>query len=144
MHVSDVMHDGVQVISMRDSFAQAAVALRERRISSLVVTDERGPAGIVTERDVVGLVADGMDPTSTVIGARMTGEPITVEPDTDLHEAARIMAARGIRHLPVVEGSTLVGMVSMRDLVTWASAQAETTPDLWPDLMAAIATEWPH
>jgi CBS domain-containing protein len=144
MLVGDVMHEGTHVISPRDSFAQAAEALRERRISSLVVSDDGTPAGIVTERDVVGVVADGMDPAITRIGERMTGGPVTVERDTDLREVARIMALRGIRHLPVVDGGMLVGMVSMRDLVSWACTQIEVTPDLWPDLMAAIATEWPH
>ncbi len=144
MRVGEVMHDGVVVIEPRETFAAAAATLRARRISSLVVSEGGRPAGIVTERDVVSVVADGLDPGATPIAERMSGEPVTVARDVDVRDAARVMAARGIRHLPVVEDGELVGMISMRDLVSWASREAESNPDLWPDLMEAIATEWPH
>ena len=144
MHVGEVMHDGVEVIGSSETFAAAAATLRARKISSLVVSRGGSPAGIVTERDIVGVVADGLDPGATTIADRMSGDPITVTRDADIREAARVMAARGIRHLPVVDGGQLVGMISMRDLVSWASRESEATPDLWPDLMEAIATEWPH
>ncbi len=144
MLVSDVMHGNVQTIARDESFARAAALLRERHVSSLVVTEERRPTGILTERDLVNVVADGLDPRSTKVAERMTGDPVTARPAMDIREAARIMAARGIRHLPVVDGDALVGIVSIRDLLSWATDQMVATPDLWPDLMAAIATEWPH
>ena len=144
MHVSEVMHDGVEVIAPGATFAAAASTLRDRRISSLVVSEGGRPEGIVTERDIVSVIADGLDPGATSIGERMAGEPLTVDRGADIREAARLMAERGIRHLPVVDGGELVGMISMRDLVTWASRESGASPDMWPDLMEAIATEWPH
>jgi CBS domain-containing protein len=144
MLVSDVMHGDVQTIPRDESFARAAALLRERHVSSLVVIEDRRPSGILTERDVVNVVAEGLDPRATMVAERMTGDPVTAGPSMDLREAAQIMASRGIRHLPVVDGDALVGIVSIRDLLSWATDQLVTTPDLWPDLMAAIATEWPH
>ena len=145
MLVSDVMHGGgVQTIDKGAAAAHAAGELRARRISSLAVTDGGHLVGILTERDIVGLVADARDAGTTNVGELMTGEPVTVAPTTDVRDAARIMAEHGIRHLPVVDGEDLVGMLSVRDLFAWTMAQMGDTPELWPDLMAAIAVEWPH
>jgi len=143
--VSDVMHaGGVEAIDRNETLVHAAEALRAHGISSLAVIEDGRLVGIVTERDIVAKVADGSDAGTTTAAQAMTDAPVTVEPATELRAAAQIMAERGIRHLPVVEGSDLVGMLSVRDLLGWAMGQIDGTPDLWPDLMVAIATEWPH
>jgi CBS domain-containing protein len=120
MKVSDIMHRDVQTVSAEDTFAVAAKVLRDHRISSVIVKDGDRPSGIVTERDVVALVADGLDPATTKVGHRMTKDLATVEPRTDIVDAARLMAERRIRHLPVVDKGGLAGIMSIRDLTTWA------------------------
>lgn len=120
MNVGDIMRSEVVVVSATDTFAQAASVMQQARISSVIVTDGPHPAGIVTERDYINLVADGLDPNETRIGDRMTRELATVEPRSDVAEAARLMGERGIRHLPVVRGDDLVGIISIRDLMAWA------------------------
>ena len=120
MQASDIMHRDVKTVSADDTFAQAAKVLHDNRISSVIVKEDGGPAGIVTERDFVNLVADGDDPASTKIGDRMTRELATLDPKADIAEAAALMAERGIRHLPVVDRGKLVGIISIRDLTTWA------------------------
>src|SRR5204862_1231968 len=101
MQVSDIMHRDVVTVSTQDTFAHAAGVLREHRISSVVVLDGDRPAGIVTERDVVNVVAEGSDPGSVRVGQHMTTDLATADPRTDVAEAARLMAQRRIRHLPV-------------------------------------------
>ena len=62
--------------------------------------------------------AAGADPTATSVRDWMTKDPITVDPDTDSDDAAAIMATEGFRHLPVVEGDSVVGVVSLRDVLS--------------------------
>jgi CBS domain-containing protein len=144
VEVSEIMRKKVKTISADQTFAAAARLLKESRISSIVVTGQGRPVGIVTERDIVNLVAEGKDPASTSIGEGMTGELATIGPATELKEAAQLMAKRQVRHLPVVEEDALVGMISIRDLLGWMTVQMEATPDMWMDMMEAAAVEWPH
>ena len=141
MNVAEVMHADVKTISTEATIAEAAALLHDERISSLVVLDHERPTGILTERDVVTLVAEGGDPKAATIGERMSTGLATVEPTAEVLDAVKLMAGRGIRHLPVVEGDRLVGIVSIRDLATRTEA---SNPELWQDMIAAIATEWPH
>src|SRR5205814_6569487 len=93
-------------------------------ISSVVVLDGEKLAGILTERDIVNLVAAGGDPHSVKILLGMTRRDIeTVTSKTDIAEAAEHMAARNIRHLPVVDKGRVVGIISIRDLTRWAAEE---------------------
>ncbi|HSJ49744.1 MAG TPA: CBS domain-containing protein [Actinomycetota bacterium] len=133
MQVRDIMQTDVKTTAADDTFAHVASLLHEHAISSVVVTDGGRIAGIVTERDLVNLVADGADPRSTKVGDRMTTDVDTVEPRTDIAEAAEHMARLRIRHLPVVENDGLVGIISIRDLTNWAVQEVTGGHEL-PDL----------
>ncbi len=120
MQVADVMKTDVKTTTPEDTFDRIARLLHVNQVSSIVVMDGERVAGIVTERDLVNLVADGLDPTSTKVGDRMSTNLDTVEPRTDITEAAEHMARLRIRHLPVVENGRLAGIISIRDLTNWA------------------------
>jgi CBS domain-containing protein len=120
MQVGDIMTKDVKTADAGDTFAEVAKILHDNRISSVIVQGEKSPAGIVTERDLVNVVADGLNPMEVRVGDRMTTDLATVEPRTDIAEAAKLMAERGIRHLPVVEKGALAGVISIRDLTSWA------------------------
>jgi len=139
--VGDIMTADVKTAAGEATFADAARILHENRVSSVIVKDGDAVAGIVTERDLVNVVAEGADPKSERIGARMTRDLATVEPRTDIADAARIMAERGIRHLPVLDRGSLVGILSIRDLTNWAVEELTAGHEL-PDLersQAALA-----
>ena len=138
MQVSDIMHGDVVTVGAEDTFADAAKILREHRISSVIVKGDAGPAGIVTERDFVNLVADGHDPAVVKVGERMTRQLATVESRTDIAEAAGVMAERGVRHLPVVDKGNLVGIISIRDLTSWAVEEVTGGHEL-PDMERSSA-----
>jgi CBS domain-containing protein len=91
--------------------------MRREQAGSLVVLDGEKLVGIITERDILRAVADGLDLAGTVVADVMSTDVVTVEPDASLSEAARMMAHRWIRHLPVMRGGTLVGVLSQRDVV---------------------------
>ena len=102
-----------------DSLAQASAKMWREQTGSLLVVEQERLAGIVTERDLLRAVAEGLDPRSTSVSQVMTRELVTITPDTGLKEAAEIMFQKWFRHLPVVAGNgNVVGMISLRDLLT--------------------------
>ena len=124
MLVGEIMHTNVKTAGAEDTFADVAKVMRTNGISSVVVLDGSKLAGIVTERDIVNLVAAGGDPHGVKVAHGMTRRDIeTVAPKTDIAQAADHMAARNIRHLPVVDRGKLVGMISIRDLTRWAAEE---------------------
>jgi CBS domain-containing protein len=139
MQVKDIMHADVKTASANDTYADVAVLLHENAISSVVVMDGDRLAGIATERDLVNLVADGGDPKTTKVADWMTTEVDTVDPKTDIADAAEHMARLRIRHLPVVEGQGVVGIISIRDLTNWAVHELTAGHEL-PDLERSNAT----
>ena len=141
MQVGDIMTRDVKTANADDTFADVARILHANRISSVIVMDGEQVAGIVTERDLVNIVADGVDPREQSVGDRLTRDLATVEPRTDISDAAELMAARGIRHLPVLDRGSLAGIVSIRDLTNWAVEELTAGHEL-PDLersQAALA-----
>ena len=133
MQVKDIMHGDVQTTSPDDTFAHVAALLHDNAISSVVVMQGDRIAGIVTERDLVNLVADGKDPQTTSVSDRMTTDVDTIGPRTDIAEAAEHMARLKIRHLPIVDEDRLVGIISIRDLTNWAVHELTAGHEL-PDL----------
>jgi CBS domain-containing protein len=105
-------------VSASDSVRQVASYMSERRIGAVAVLDGARVAGIVSERDIMSkVVAKGLDPAGTKVSAVMSRELFVAAPDDSYQDAARKMQQAGIRHLPVVEGDRLLGMVSQRDLL---------------------------
>ena len=124
MQVGEIMHTDVKTAGADDTFADVAKVMRTNGISSVVVLDGKTLTGIVTERDIVNLVAAGGDPHSVKVAHGMTRRDIeTVAPKTDIAQAADHMATRNIRHLPVVDKGSLVGIISIRDLTKWAAEE---------------------
>ena len=116
MQVQDVMTEASVTESATDSLRSAAERMWRQQTGSLLVTDGGRLVGIITERDVLRAVALGADPDRSSVDEVMTAEVFTVRPDMPLQDAAREMATRWIRHLPVVQGGQLLGVVSMRDV----------------------------
>jgi CBS domain-containing protein len=134
MQVADVMHPDVKSADAEDTFADVAKTMRINGISSVVVLEGKKLAGIVTERDIVNLVAAGGDPHSVKVAHGMTKRDLeTVGPKMDLADAAEHMVARNIRHLPVVDRGRVVGIVSIRDLTKWAAEELASGAEM-PDI----------
>ncbi len=139
MLVGEIMHSDVKTASTSDSFADVAQMMRSHGISSVVVLDGKKLEGIVTERDIVNLVAEGGDPNTTTVENGMTrGDLVTVESKTELSEAAEQMVSRNIRHLPVVDGGNVVGIVSIRDMTRWAAEELSGGHEM-PDIAGSHA-----
>lgn len=119
MKVSDIMTKAALTDAADDTLAEASAKMWQQQTGSLLVMEGGELAGIVTERDVLRVVAEGHDPKSVSLRDVMTKDPVTVAQDTGLRDAAQIMFDRWFRHLPVVSGSgEVVGIISLRDLVS--------------------------
>jgi CBS domain-containing protein len=99
-----------------DTLDEAASKMWKQQTGSLLVMDGEDLVGILTERDVLKAVATGVNAKETRVSEVMSKDLITVGPQTSLREAAKVMADRWIRHLPVMDGGKVVGVVSQRDL----------------------------
>ena len=130
MQVADIMHTDVISADAEDTFADVAKLMRTNGISSVVVLEGKKLAGIVTERDIVNLVAAGGDPHSVKVAHGMTRRDLeTIGSKVDLAQAAEHMSSRNIRHLPVVDRGRVVGIFSIRDLTKWAAEELASGQD---------------
>ena len=133
MHVSDIMTPAAVTDSPDDSIADASSKMRSQQTGSLLVMEGGSLVGIFTERDVLRAVAEGQDPKSTSLRDVMTKDVVTIEPETTLKDAARIMFDHWFRHLPVATSSgEVVGIISLRDLLTIVAESLEEPEALQP------------
>ncbi len=126
MEVREGMSDLVLTIGLGHTLREAAQKMTERRVGAAVVLDEESPGpSIISERDILVSIGKGEDPDQECVGDHMSDSIITASPDWSLERAAAEMAGRGIRHLVIVEGPEVVGMLSMRDIMrVWTSEGA--------------------
>lgn len=125
MPLSDVM--AVKVVTVTRDLPAAEIARRliAAKVGSALVCEGPKLVGIVTERDILRVVADGKDPQTVRAEACMTTSPVCAEPDWEIGDAARLMVSRGIRHLPVTQDGKIVGIVSIRDLLRFGLAASK-------------------
>jgi CBS domain-containing protein len=112
------MRPPVTTVERHAHLAAAAYMMRHAGDTAVVVTtddDSRRPVGIIIETDIIHAVADGRDLNDTRIDDIIGLDPMTVEPDTSVKDAAKRMLSAHIRHLPVVEAGRLVGIIDITD-----------------------------
>ncbi len=112
----DLMNSSVINAVPETSVAEAAAAMVAAGVGSAVIMQGSFLAGILTERDVLRAAASGEDLHRSLVSNWMTADPQSASPDTTAEDAAQIMLLHGFRHLPVVEGREVCGVVSLRDL----------------------------
>jgi CBS domain-containing protein len=109
--------EDVLTIPADTTLGAAARLMRNRNVGAAVVVEGDRIAGIFTERDLLRAIADSRHPDQGQVQSYMTPDPLTLPSDHSPSEAAQIMTERRFRHIPVVDGDRLVGIVSIRDLV---------------------------
>ena len=114
--VGEVMSRNLLTVDPTTSLSEAAARMSDRGVGAALVLSNDHVAGILTERDVLRAVATG-GVEGTHVAAWMTRDPETVEVSEATGQAAAVMIHGGFRHLPVLDGSKPVGIVSIRDLM---------------------------
>ncbi|RQG90517.1 CBS domain-containing protein [Natrarchaeobius chitinivorans] len=129
LSVRDVLTTEYVGVSESDTVIGAVQLMREERTSCVLVVRGSEPVGIVTEWDVLGMVADEADPVETTVDDVMTTPVISVGPDRSLADAATMMARENIRNVVVENEDEVLGLVTQRDVIAAAgSFQATMTP----------------
>jgi CBS domain-containing protein len=116
--VREVMSTEVVTLPGSTPIAEAARHMVRRHIGSVLVVDGTMLSGILTERDVLRAAGKARDMAVDQIERWMSPEPITCSPDIGTEEAAEMMLSGGFRHLPVVDSTGLLGIVSLRDVLS--------------------------
>jgi CBS domain-containing protein len=132
MKVRVGMSNVVLTINPGHTLRDAARAMAERRVGAAVVIDPEQPGpGIITERDVLNSVGAGENPDTELVADHLSSDLTFASPEWSLERAAEAMVRGGFRHMVVVDGGELVGVVSMRDIVRcWVSdGAASELPD---------------
>ncbi len=133
MLVGEGMSEVVLTMGPDHTLREAAEQMSAKKIgAALVATDESPVSCIITERDILLSLGAGEDPDQEQIGDHMSAAVIAASPQWSLERAAAEMSRRGIRHLVVYDGSELVGVLSMRDIVrVWTTdgATSGMTPE---------------
>jgi CBS domain-containing protein len=117
MKVKEIMTKDVATLNADDTIERAAQLMNQYNIGSIPVCREEKVIGIITDRDIaLRSVAHGENCGKQTVREVMSSNPVIVNSETDVHDAARIMSERQIRRLPVVENNNLIGIVSLGDL----------------------------
>lgn len=128
MRVRDGMSDVVLSVGPEHSLREAAAAMSARNVGAAVVIDpdEQGP-GVITERDILHSLGNGDDPDREQVAGHLTSHLTFADPDWSLEQAAAAMVRGKFRHLVVVHGGELLGMLSMRDIVRCWTEEGATS-----------------
>jgi citrate synthase len=128
MFVAELMTTPPLTVTPDRSLGEAAARMHHHRVGSVIVTNGSEPVGIVTERDVLRAVTESPALEDVTVLDAMTSPVDCIEADTDASEALQTMRERGYRHMPVVRGADLVGVVSLRDLARVATIGPADVP----------------
>ena len=133
MQVREGMSEVVLTVGPTHTLREAATMMTEKGTGAALVSDDETPVpSIVTERDILNSLGSGEDPDTERVSDHMSDSVIAASPDWSLERAAAEMSQRHIRHLVVVDGGELIGVLSMRDIVrVWTSDGA--TSGMSPD-----------
>lgn len=117
MKIREVMTPAPVAVISTDTVTMAAMAMKEQDIGAVLVTRDGRLEGILTDRDIaVRVLAEGRDPSVTLVGDVCSGQLATVGLNDETDDAVRLMRQRAVRRVPVTDGGTPVGIVSIGDL----------------------------
>ncbi|MCW2974952.1 MAG: hypothetical protein JWM06_233 [Actinomycetia bacterium] len=124
--VEDLMTKDVLTVEPSDTIGEAAEKMHDANVGAVVVVEDMVRiVGIVTERDLMRAVAHRARAAEARVRQWMTEDPLTIEPETPVEDAAKIMFENNFRHLPVVKDGRPLGIVSLRVLSRWAFERSQ-------------------
>jgi CBS domain-containing protein len=112
--LADIVRPTFITVAPEDTLGEVAERMNSQNVGSVIVKDHGRLIGILTERDMLRAMAARVHTSDARVRQFMTPDPITAPPEMDLDAAAQVMLDNGFRHLPVVDGSSVIGVVSLR------------------------------
>ena len=122
--LADVMRTEFITVAPEDTLGEVAEKMVALNVGSVVVKDFGKLIGILTERDLLKAMAARVHSSEARVRQFMTENPVTASPDMDCEQAEQLMLDKGFRHLPVMEGDDVAGVVSLRRVVAATKAAA--------------------
>lgn len=116
-------------VAPEDTLGEVAEKMRAQNVGAVVVKDHGRLIGILTERDMLRAMAARVHTSEARVRQWMTEDPVTALPDMTADDAAEVMLAHGFRHLPVVDGPNVLGIVSLRRAVGGRRPAQDDDPD---------------
>jgi CBS domain-containing protein len=131
MQVREGMTEAVLTVGPGHTLRDATRLMADRKVGAAIVIDPEQPGpGIVTERDIVEAIGAGQDPDVEKVGQHLSAKLTFAHPDWSLERAAEAMVRGGFRHLVVIDGGEIAGVLSMRDIVRcWTTEGATSDPE---------------
>src|SRR4051812_9773420 len=127
----------IHAIAAEATVLDAVLKMCRKHVGALLVDDGGVTLGILSERDIMTrVVLQRRDPSSTTVGEVMTREIVCIESNREPEEAMAVMTERHVRHLPVMDHGEVIGLVSIGDLVRWASHNQESEIRMLQDYVA--------
>lgn len=134
-------HGALIHVRSDDMVVEALRQMRDNKVRSVLVLDDDKLVGIVTQGDcAIKVLLPGLDAKQTAVGQVMTRDPVTVTPKDQLEGCMALMSSRGFRHLPVLEGDKVVGVISIGDVVKGVIRKLELNVN---DLLGFIMKDGP-
>jgi CBS domain-containing protein len=131
-HMSEIIRRRPVAVHGEATVQEACALMREHRIGAVLVVDAEGRLeGIFSGRDAVKLLADGRNPAHTHVGNVMTRDPDYLGPGCTAIEALRLMQDGGFRHVPIVDGGKVVGIVSLGDFRSFEHSRLDEETGFW-------------
>jgi CBS domain-containing protein len=112
--LADILKPDFITVAPEDTLGEVAEKMMKQNVGAVIVKDFGRLIGILTERDMLRAMAARMHTSEARVRQWMTADPITASPDMALDDAAKVMLDHGFRHLPVTDGETVLGVVSLR------------------------------
>lgn len=128
--VRDILTTDYIGVSESDTVQGAVSLMRDERASCVLILRGSEPQGIMTEWDVLGLVADGDDPADLTVRDVMTAPVLTIDVDQPVRDAAATMATKNIRTLVVTDAGEVAGVLTERDVIAAAGSFTGTLPEM--------------
>jgi len=127
MLVRDAMTSVVLTVGPEHTLRQTARLMTARRVGSAIVADPDGAGvGIITERDILYAIGGGLDPDVARTGDHLTWDVVYAAPDWTIEDAASAMVRGGFRHLVVLDGADVLGVISVRDILrVWTADRVD-------------------
>ncbi|MFC4638762.1 CBS domain-containing protein [Deinococcus hohokamensis] len=123
--LKDIMTRDLTTVTPQTTLREVAGLMRDQDIGNVLVMDGERLSGIITDRDIVVRAVAGGEDLNAAVSGYASGDVFTMDCASDLREAARAMAERQLRRLPVTEGGQVVGIISLGDLAVRAESNAD-------------------
>lgn len=129
----------IHAVGPEDTVRDAVVEMCRNHVGALLVNEHGATVGILSERDIMTrVVLEQRNPSTTTVADIMTREVVCIGADREAEEAMALMTERRVRHLPVVERGIVIGIISMGDLVRWASHNQDSEIRMLQDYVAGM------